>query len=196
MVCPIIDGSDMLLVNQLKAGDPAAIRLLYHTHHRWVFAKVYSVLKDYCETEELVQDVFTEVYYSIHTYGMKCSLKGWMYRITVNKSINKLRYLNAARRKRELPLLPELLSAISDQIEAISTNDHGAPYITIEELIDLMDELPERQRMALTYCKLRQKSYSAAAAMMNCTEDSIRGLLQRAKHSLCYMIDDRKKLKR
>ena len=180
---------DRELIPQLKSGDPRAYHFLYTAHRAWIFAKAYSVLKDRRETEELVQDVFTEVYCSITAYEGAGSLKGWIYRMTVNKSINKLRYLKAAKRGQEVPLVPGITPDATILPDAIAFADGQAsvPEIGYDDLLGLVDALPGRQRAAFVYCRLRRQSYAQAAAAMSCTEDSVRALLQRARRNIRTM---------
>jgi RNA polymerase sigma-70 factor (ECF subfamily) len=171
------------LVQLIMNGDPAAYQFLYNKNRNWIYNKVNSILHNECETEEVVQDIFTEIFDSITKFKGASSLNTWIYRITLNKAFNRFRYMNAAKRKREIPLEPFL---IMNALPVYNySEDSSVEYpITFEQLIPIINSLQEKQRKAFILCMVQKNSYEQAAERMSCSVDSIRGLLHRAKNNI------------
>lgn len=53
--------NDLYLATRAKQGDAAAFRQLVDKHYTWVYSKVYRILKNYQDTEEVSLEVFTKV---------------------------------------------------------------------------------------------------------------------------------------
>ncbi len=173
------------LLTLLLQGNQTAFRYLYDLHRSWVFTEVYCYLKNSHEAEELVQDIFLEVYQSIHTYRGTCNLKGWIYRIAVNKSINKLRYLKSKKRAATVEFNSELMP----NIEMLHYSYHHdevkqEPTVGYNDLLEIVWTLHPRQKEAFCLCKINKYSYEDAARQMNITIEAVRGLLHRARHSI------------
>ncbi len=176
---------EKILVSLLVQGNETAFRYLYNQHRSWVFTKVYCYLKNSHEAEELVQDIFLEVFQSIHTYRGGCNLKGWIYRIAVNKSINKLRWLKSKKRAATVEFNSELVP----NMEMLQQGYHydeikHEPTVGYSDLLEIVWTLHPRQQEAFCLCKINKYSYEDAARKMNITIEAVRGLLHRARHSI------------
>jgi RNA polymerase sigma-70 factor (ECF subfamily) len=163
-------------------GKPRAYGYVYDKNKDWIFNKVNSIVRNECESEEVVQDIFTKVFESAATFKGLSSLNTWIYRITLNHAFNRRRYLNMAKRNMEMPYDPTVLAQMSPGLDpAMDTLD--AP-LTFEQIIPFIKELEANQRKVFILCMLQRKSYAKAAAAMDCSVDSVRGLLHRAKKNI------------
>ncbi len=77
-------------VDRAKAGDVSAFRELYATHHRQV-ARQLTFLVQRADLEDVVQDVFIEVFRSIKRFEGKSAFTTWLYRVTVHVAMKSRR---------------------------------------------------------------------------------------------------------
>jgi len=77
------------LIDGLYSGDKESFRYLVKEYQNKVFSLAYSFVKIHQEAEDIAQEVFIEVFQSIKKFRKEASLSSWIYRITVNKSINR-----------------------------------------------------------------------------------------------------------
>jgi RNA polymerase sigma-70 factor (ECF subfamily) len=60
---------------------------------------VYNVALHYVQNiedaEEITQDVFVQVYHSLENFSQKSTLKTWIYRIAINKSLDFIKHKNS-----------------------------------------------------------------------------------------------------
>src|SRR6185369_8145311 len=75
--------SETALVEAVRAGDRAAMQLLYQRYHRRLFA-VMTRICGAQDAEELLQDVFLRAFSAMAKFRGDCMLSTWMYRLAVN----------------------------------------------------------------------------------------------------------------
>src|SRR5262245_53339466 len=78
------------VVERARAGEAAAFRELYATHHRQV-ARQLTFLVPRADLEDVLQDVFIEVYRSIRRFEGKSAFTTWLYRVTVHVAMKARR---------------------------------------------------------------------------------------------------------
>src|ERR1700692_279743 len=82
---------ELELVQRLKAGDEAAFRELVERHESRIRCVIYGMLRNRDDADEIAQEVFAKVYFSIKGFGARSSLYSWIYRIAVNECYGYLR---------------------------------------------------------------------------------------------------------
>lgn len=79
------------LVARLKAGDEVAFRELVERYESKIHSVTYGILRNRADTDEIAQEVFAKVYFSIKGFDARSSLYSWIYRIAVNECYSYLR---------------------------------------------------------------------------------------------------------
>jgi len=75
----------------LQAGDQKAFELLVAHYERPIVRFLYRYLGNSEEAKEVCQDVFLKIFRGIPHFQNNCSLKTWIYRITLNAVLNEKR---------------------------------------------------------------------------------------------------------
>lgn len=78
------------VVDRAKAGDTSAFRELYAAHHRQV-GRQLAFLVPRADLEDVLQDVFIEVFRSIRRFEGKSAFTTWLYRVTVHVAMKSRR---------------------------------------------------------------------------------------------------------
>jgi len=87
--------SDEELMDQLRQGHQDALSVLFDRHYRLVFSIALKILHDHGEAEDLMQEVFLEVYRKIENFNpSKGSAKTWILQYAYHRSLNRQKYLN------------------------------------------------------------------------------------------------------
>ena len=89
---------DINLARRIRTGDQSAFRELVERHHSRILRVLYGILNHRDDAEDIAQDVFAKVYFSIHHFNHRSSLLTWIYRIAVNEAYSHLRKRRARRR--------------------------------------------------------------------------------------------------
>lgn len=89
---------DEVLVARTQAGDEVALGILIERYGRTVLNLGMRVLRDPGEAQELVQDVFIQVYSKCQLFDpTKGSFHAWLIRIASNRAFDRREYLNLHR---------------------------------------------------------------------------------------------------
>jgi RNA polymerase sigma-70 factor (ECF subfamily) len=85
------DPQETDLLQRLQAGDEQAVAELADTYRSKVYQLAFRYLRNKEDAEEVTQDVLYKVYRSIGTFRGDSALSSWIYRITFNTAMSRLR---------------------------------------------------------------------------------------------------------
>ena len=178
--------SDQELIAGILNRDKTAIQQLVSQYHKQVIKTAYYFLKSMDDAEDLAQDVCIEIMESANRFKGESTFSTWIYRITVNKSLNFIR-----KRKRHYlveqfeTLFWNSSSGNPAGMAEPSENDKGMEEKEKKTLIDnAVSRLPDNQKTAFILSKYDELSYKQIAEVMNVSLASVESLLQRAKQNL------------
>ena len=82
---------ERLLVDRLKAGDHEAFDIIFRRHVNQVYRQALRLTGNEMDAEDVVQEVFLAVYKNTQTFRGQSEFTTWLYRLTVNAGLTKLR---------------------------------------------------------------------------------------------------------
>ncbi len=85
------DPRDQDLIRRLQTGDEEALAEISRTYSAKIFQLAFRYLKNKEDAEELTQDVLYKVYRNISSFRGDAALSSWIYRITFNAAMSRLR---------------------------------------------------------------------------------------------------------
>ncbi len=86
--------TDEELMEELRLGRQEALSLLFDRYYRLVFSVALKILRDRGEAEDLMQEVFIEIYRRIEVFNPnKGSAKTWILQYAYHRSLNRQKYL-------------------------------------------------------------------------------------------------------
>lgn len=174
------------LVKKLQQTDQLAFKHLVDKYQDKVQNTCWCFVKSSTEAEDLTQEVFIEIYESIHTFKLESKLGTYIYRVAVNKSLD---YIRKQKSQKRWGVILSILSW-SENKELPSMPDWEHPGVTLENkerasiLMSKVEELPENQRVAFTLHKIEGLSYQEIAEVMQVSLPSVESLIFRAKQNL------------
>ena len=135
------------------------------------------------DAEEITQDVFLSIYQSIEGFREESKLSTWIYKITINKSID---LINKRKRKKRFAFLTSLFnSEDNDLINEPAHFNHPGVQLenkeALQKLFELINQLPQKQHYIT---KIEQKSLIETAKIMELSPKAVESLLHRAKVNL------------
>lgn len=91
---------DVGLVRAVAAGDRSALGELYDRHHSVLMAVGMRIIANRQETEDLLHDVFLEVWKRAHTYDPKrASVRSWLLLRMRSRALDRVKSARMARRR-------------------------------------------------------------------------------------------------
>lgn len=79
------------LIERLKNGDETALETLFNAYSAKLYTVAFRILGDIADTQEVIQDVFWTAYRKAKTFRGAARISTWLYRLTVNAALGKLR---------------------------------------------------------------------------------------------------------
>lgn len=183
--------TERILIELLKQGDEAAFKKIVETWQDMVYNTAIGIVQSEEDAEDVAQEVFVQVYESIHFFKGESKFSTWLYRITVTKSLDHVR---KKKRKKRFGFVRSLFG---DQNELIvNPPEFNHPGVALDkkemarELFNAIDDLPKNQKVAFTLHKVEGLSYQQISEIMGKSESSIESLLHRAKLNLRRTLKD------
>lgn len=182
--------SEWILIEQLKQGNEAAFKTIVETWQDMVYNTALGIIQNPEDAEDISQEVFVQVYESVHTFKGEAKFSTWLYKITVTKTMDHIR---RKKRKKRFAFIQSLFGQ-NDEI-AIDPPDFNHPGVALDKketaaaLFKAIEQLPENQKIAFTLNKLEGLNYQEVSEIMNTTVPSIESLLHRAKNNLKKLLD-------
>lgn len=181
---------EQLLIKQLKQGTEASFKTLVENWQNMVFNTAFNFVQNEEDAEDVAQEVFVQVYNSIHSFKGDAKLSTWLYKITVSKSLDMLR---RKKRKKRQGVIKSLFGN-SDETENISS-DIAHPGISIDQkehataLYNALNRLPDNQKTAFTLNKIEGLNYQEVSDIMNTSTSAVESLIHRAKSGLKKILE-------
>jgi RNA polymerase sigma-70 factor (ECF subfamily) len=178
--------NETTFITAIQNNEPEAYRTLVLNHQDMIVNTCYGFVKNLADAEDVAQEVFIEVYRSIHKFRADAKLSTWLYRIAVNKSID---FLRKKKRKSWLGSFQGMFES-EDKVKAIADQKQPTPQRALEQLErrevlqSAIDKLPNNQRIAFTLHKYEGLSYKEMAEVMEVSLSAVESLMHRAKKNL------------
>lgn len=164
------ESSDAQLMAQLARGEMNALGTLVCRHQDHVRDLAFRMTRRHDLADDITQETFLRVLKSAGRYRPGAAFTTWLYRIVANLC------LDAARKPR--------LAALVDA----ETSVEDCPRLEVQErrqaVSDAIDELPERQKLALILHRFREMSLAQIAQVSGWSPSAVESLLVRAYASL------------
>jgi RNA polymerase sigma-70 factor (ECF subfamily) len=172
------------LITRLKSGDEAAFKEIITLYRNKVIRNCYRFLNNFHDAEDVAQEVFIEVYYSISKFRENSLFSTWIFKISVNKSIDFIRKKN--RKKRFANLVSIFDLSVQDKTVHNSPTPHQVYESSerYEAVLKAIEKLPENLRTALILRRLEELSVKEIAEIMDTTVPAVESLVNRAKKKL------------
>jgi RNA polymerase sigma-70 factor (ECF subfamily) len=158
---------------------------LYHIHKDLVFNLALQYVQNAQDAEEIAQDVFLTVYNKLNTFQQKASPRTWIYRITVNKSLD---YIRAKKRNKRSPFLHMVrFDNEETQVTPVEFNHPGVAMEQQEAIASIFDginKLSENQKTALLLLKIEHLTKEEVGEVLGISPKAVESLFIRAKKNL------------
>jgi len=167
---------DVSLIKAIAGGNKNAFAILAKKHIPIIYSVAFRMNFSKSEAEDIAQEVMLKIWMNAEKWDVnkKAKVSTWIYRITHNLCLDVLRKNKSNFNDNYMEIADK-----SDNAEAqyIKTEDDNI-------MQKLINELPERQRIALVFACYQELSYEEISHIMNTTVKSVESLLVRAKKNL------------
>jgi RNA polymerase sigma-70 factor (ECF subfamily) len=169
------------LVAAAKAGDGRAFAALVSRYRKRIFALALHITRSASEADDIAQDVFLKAYRALPEFEGRSQFFTWVYRMTVNRSLNVRR--DRARRGEDLlddPRL-ELAIAVDGRSDPAREAELRQSYA---RLLRALDALPVDMRTTVILVSLQGLSHGEVAVVQKVSEGTIAWRMHEARRRL------------
>ena len=173
------------LVRRAQEGDEAAFREILEHYQSKVFSIIHGIVRHRNDTEDIAQQVFAKVYFSIRKFDFRSSLITWIYKITVNECYDYLRKKRVRKLVYESDFSEEDAQRMQNTDAAIDQNPAVDTRLAQRDLIGkLMGKLSSEDRSLLLLKEVEGHSVEELSQMTGMNENTIKVKLFRARQKL------------
>jgi RNA polymerase sigma-70 factor (ECF subfamily) len=159
------------------------IKELFDNHFHSLVLHAFRYIGDYCQSEEIVQDVFVKVWQNFEKVQDIKNLKAYLYKAVHNSSLNYLRHLKIQQK-----YLAEA-AFINDTIEN-SVEDSITEAETSNRVHNVVNKLPSNWKEALILSKYDKLKYHEIAEKMNISQKTVEKYISKALQLLRIELKD------
>ena len=182
---------DDALITRAGEGDQAAFRALYQKHRNDVARLVFRMVGPRGDLDDLVQEVFFQVYRSLKDFRGQSKFSTWLHRVTVNV------VLMARRAQKSRPLFSATSEGWQDELR----DSQALPDVDAERreriraFCALLERLGDKKRDVFILHELEGHSPSEIAEMVGCPVLTVRTRLFYARREIEGMLREEPSLR-
>ncbi len=178
--------TDSELIGRMQAGDTTAVNELASAYGPRIHQLAFRYMKNWEDAEEVTQDVLMKVHRKIDAFRGDSALSSWIYRITFNTAMSRLRNGRFSR-PHEVPQ-PELVSPDTADRSAAEPKDwssladdqvHRSEMRT--RLVEALTHLPEVYRTPVLLRDIQGLSTEEASAVLRVKPQTLKSRLHRGR---------------
>ena len=163
------------LMKRLALGEMEALSEIAKKYQNKVLSLAYRFLNDWAKSEDIAQETFLRIYKAAGTYKPQASFNTWLYRIVVNLCLDEQRKQTRAPISIEETMYNGAADSETSSIERKET---------IEIVKKAINDLPERQRLAVILHRYENLSYDQICEVTQWSKSAVESLLVRAYANL------------
>jgi RNA polymerase sigma-70 factor, ECF subfamily len=173
------------LVRRIQAQDELAFREIVERYQAKVFSIIFGILRNRNDAEDIAQQVFAKIYFSIKNFDFRSSLLTWIYKITVNECYDYLR----KKRVRKLVYESDFSADESLRMEHSEPATDQAPAVDQQLaqqdlILKLLSKISPEDRSLILLKEVEGHSVEELSQMTGMNENTIKVKLFRARQKL------------
>lgn len=175
---------DFELIQRAKAGDSTAFNAVVGAYRKRIMGTITRLIGRPEDVEDVAQEVFLRLYYSLDQLRTPEVFEPWLYRLTVNASYD---YLRRQRRRKESRMadLSEQQVSIADALAGGRQNQEDRRRKVIQETVsELLAVLPEHERLLLVLKEVEGLSLKELEQVYKVNENALKVRLFRARQKI------------
>ncbi len=165
-------------IKKAKKGEEEAFKKIVQRYRAQVAGIAYRMIGDYEDAKDISQMVFVKVYQNLHRFDTTKKLSTWLYRITINASIDFIRKF----RKHRFEVLDNIIGELKEKKNDVeNVYQRGLVRWAINEVLE---SLNPKQRSVFVLRDLEGMDIKEVAQITGMPQATVRWYLHRARAKL------------
>ena len=184
---------DVEVIKRAQQGDASAFNELVRAYRKRILGTIYRLTSRSEDVEDVGQDVFVRLYFSLNQLRSPEVFESWLYRLTVNAAYDYLRRRRRNPYLRMSDLTPEQLSA-ADAAAGRTRSLEESKKKSVREVMDLLlDQVSEEDRVLLTLKEVEGLSLKELQEIYGVNENALKVRLFRSRKRVLRAYKELKK---
>jgi len=178
------------LIARLQAGDDTAVQELADRYRSRIFQLAMRYMKNREDAEEVTQDVLLKVYRKVDAFRGDAQLSSWIYRITFNTAMSRLRSTRLARAAEQER--DRALAAQNDEAQPAKVTRQPADWSRMPDesmlraqlrdaVAEAIEELPEIYRAPVVLRDIQGLTTEEASSRLKLKDQTLKSRLHRGR---------------
>jgi RNA polymerase sigma-70 factor (ECF subfamily) len=183
---------DFELIERARAGDDSAFNQIVLAYRKRILGTIARLIGRPEDVEDVGQEVFLRLYYSLDQLRAAEVFEPWLYRLTVNAAYD---YLRRQKRRKESRMadLSEQQMLVADAVAGTKSQSDKQYADGVRELVDaLLSEVSEEDRILLTLKEVEGLSLKELEEIYGAKENALKVRLYRARQRVLKAYNDAK----
>lgn len=167
--------SDIILINRLRNGDESALTELYNKFWQSLFVSSYNVLKDKELCEDIIQDIFMNIWHNREKLEINISLKGYMYACARYQVFNQFK-------KNKDKIHVELFEDLDKRFQYSTPETQLMHDELLDQINSIVEALPEKCQLVYKLSREEQLSHKEIAERLDISTKTVENHITKALH--------------
>ena len=168
---------DVILIDRLRNGDETALTELYNKFWQSLFMSSYNVLKDRELCEDIIQDIFMNIWHNREKLEIHISLKGYMYACARYQVFNHIR-----RNKDKIHV--ELFDDLEKRFQYTTPETQLMHDELVYHINSIVENLPEKCQLVYKLSREEQLSHKEIAERLSISTKTVENHITKALHTI------------
>jgi len=178
-----------LLIERVIDGDEAAFKELYDIYKEKVYRTAWMLTNNTNAAQDIIQEVFIQVYLKINRLKYLEAFESWLYKITVNCSLKHMKKYKTGT----IIFDEDILNHTEETNTSFLPESNVLEIELTKELLNLVYSLPNEKKATIILYYYNNMSIKKIAEIMNCSEGTVKSRLFNSKKILEEKINKSKK---
>lgn len=169
------------VLDEARGGDDAAFNQIMQVYRKRIFGTIARIINRPQDVEDVAQEVFVRLYFSLKQLRAAEVFEPWLYRLTINASYD---YLRRQKRRADSPLadFSEEMMLLADADASTATFQEERRQKGIRDLMEwLFNQVSEEDRILLTLKEVEGLSLKELQEIYEVNENALKVRLFRAR---------------
>ena len=184
----LLDVDDNELAREIANGQRESFTILYRRHVDRVFGLITRILGPGHEREDLVQEIFHDLYRGLRSFRGDAKLSTYLYRIAVHTATD---YLRGQRRHKTTSVSDEAWEALVNP--ETSPLDRAQKRQELVETFELLATLKPKKRIAFVLAAVQGLSLAEIGVIVGAEPDAVKQRVLHARRELAQKLEHRQR---